>query len=174
MELLGEKMSKVILEIKNLHVSVEGTKILKGVDLTIKSGEIHAIMGRNGAGKSTLAHVLMGHPAYKVTKGEIEYRGKPIDEYAPDFWLISEDGSTPIGYLTSPWYSPELETNIAMGYVPYEKKDIGNKLKFHLPDQYCDTPGTPVDGEIVEIPFRPSVNPNAREIAKEDGRDAAY
>ena len=78
---MGEKLSKVILQIKNLHVSVEGTKILKGVDLTIKSGEIHAIMGRNGAGKSTLAHVLMGHPAYEVTKGEIEYRGKPIDEY---------------------------------------------------------------------------------------------
>ena len=67
--------------------------------------------------------------------------GKPIDEYAPDFWLVSEDGNTPVGYLTSPWYSPELETNIAMGYVPYEKKDIGNKFKFHLPDEYCDTPG---------------------------------
>ncbi|RZO90081.1 MAG: aminomethyl transferase family protein [alpha proteobacterium HIMB59] len=100
--------------------------------------------------------------------------GKPIEEYAPDFWLISEDGSTPIGYLTSPWYSPELETNIAMGYVPYEKKDIGNKFKFHLPDEYCDTPGQPVDGEIVEMPFRPSVNPNAREIAKADGRDTAF
>ena len=100
--------------------------------------------------------------------------GKPIEEYAPDFWLISEDGSSPIGYLTSPWYSPELETNIAMGYVPYEKKDIGNKFKFHLPDEYCDTPGQPVDGEIVEMPFRPSVNPNAREIAKADGRDAAF
>ena len=100
--------------------------------------------------------------------------GKPIEEYAPDFWLISEDGSTPIGYLTSPWYSPELETNIAMGYVPYEKKDIGNKFKFHLPDEYCDTPGQSVDGEIVEMPFRPSVNPNAREIAKADGRDTAF
>ena len=100
--------------------------------------------------------------------------GKKIEEYAPDFWLISEDGNTPIGYLTSPWYSPELETNIAMGYVPYEKKDIGNKFKFHLPDQYCDTPGQPVDGEIVEMPFRPSVNPNAREIAKSEGRDAAF
>ena len=55
--------------------------------------------------------------------------GKPIEEYAPDFWLVSEDGSTPIGYLTSPWYSPELETNIAMGYVPYEKRNIGNKFK---------------------------------------------
>ena len=74
-------MSEVILDIKNLHVSVEGTKIINGVDLIIKAGEIHAIMGRNGAGKSTLAHVLMGHPAYEVTKGEILYRGKPIDEY---------------------------------------------------------------------------------------------
>jgi aminomethyltransferase len=100
--------------------------------------------------------------------------GKPIEEYAPDFWLVSEDGSTPVGYLTSPWYSPELETNIAMGYVPYEKKDIGNKFKFHLPDEYCDTPGQPVSGEIVEMPFRPSVNPNAREIAKSAGRDSAF
>lgn len=79
--LVGAKMSEVILDIKNLHVSVEGTKIINGVDLVIKSGEIHAIMGRNGAGKSTLAHVLMGHPAYEITKGEILYRGKPIDEY---------------------------------------------------------------------------------------------
>ncbi len=55
-----------------------------------------------------------------------------------------------------------------------KKKDIGNKFKFHLPDAYCDTPGQPVDGEIVEIPFRPSVNPNAREIAKSEGRDTAY
>jgi aminomethyltransferase len=100
--------------------------------------------------------------------------GKPIEEYAPDFWLVSEDGSTPVGYLTSPWYSPELETNIAMGYVPYEKKDIGNKFKFHLPDEYCDTPGQAVDGEIVEMPFRPSVNPNAREIARSAGRDSAF
>ena len=100
--------------------------------------------------------------------------GKPIEEYAPDFWLVSEDGTTPIGYLTSPWYSPELETNIAMGYVPYEKRDIGNKFKFHLPNEYCDTPGQPVDGEIVEMPFRPSVNPNAREIAKSAGRDTAF
>ena len=100
--------------------------------------------------------------------------GKPIEEYAPDFWLVSEDGTTPVGYLTSPWYSPELQTNIAMGYVPYEKRDVGNQFKFHLPDEYCDTPGQPVDGEIVEMPFRPSVNPNAREIAKSEGRDSAF
>jgi aminomethyltransferase len=119
----------------------------------------------------------------KIESGEKPYSnqlvgfvlgGKKIEEYAPDFWLVSEDGSTPIGYLTSPWYSPELQTNIAMGYVPYDKKDIGNKFKFHLPDEYCDTPGQPVDGEIVEMPFRPSVNPNAREIAKSQGRDVAF
>jgi aminomethyltransferase len=61
-----------------------------------------------------------------------------------------------------------------MGYVPYEKKNIGNKFKFHLPEEYCDTPGTTVDGEIVEMPFRPSVNANARELAKDKGRDTAF
>ena len=79
--MIGGEMTQVILDIKNLHVSVDGIKIIKGIDLTIKSGEIHAIMGRNGAGKSTLAHVLMGHPAYEITQGEIQYRGKPIKEY---------------------------------------------------------------------------------------------
>ena len=67
MEHIGETMSDLILDIRNLHVSVEGKEIIKGINLTINSGEIHAIMGRNGSGKSTLAHVLMGHPAYEIT-----------------------------------------------------------------------------------------------------------
>ena len=70
-----------ILKIKDLHVSVEGTPIIKGISLTINKGEIHAIMGRNGAGKSTLANVVMGHPAYEITSGEIEFLGKPLDDY---------------------------------------------------------------------------------------------
>ena len=136
----------------------------KKTDDYIGKDALEAMRAKMEAGEKPYSNQLVG----------FALGGKPIDEYAPDFWLVSEDGNTPVGYLTSPWYSPELETNIAMGYVPYEKKDIGNKFKFHLPDAYCDTPGQPVDGEIVEIPFRPSVNPNAREIAKSEGRDTAY
>jgi len=66
------------LEIINIHVSVEGKEILTGVNLKIQQNEVHAIMGPNGTGKSTLAYTLMGHPAYKVTKGEILFNGKNI------------------------------------------------------------------------------------------------
>lgn len=75
------------LEIKDLHVSIEGKNILKGVNLTMKTGEIHAIMGPNGTGKSTLSEAIMGHPAYKVTQGEVLLNGEnildfPVDERA--------------------------------------------------------------------------------------------
>lgn len=72
------------LEIKNLHVNVEGTEILKGVNLTINQGEIHALMGPNGSGKSTLAYSLMGHPSYEVTDGEAIFKGENILEMDPD------------------------------------------------------------------------------------------
>ena len=61
-----------------------------------------------------------------------------------------------------------------MGHVPWKMRELGNALKIWLPYQYADEPGQPVDAEIVEMPFRPSVNPSAREIAKAEGRDAAY
>lgn len=73
-----------MLEIKNLHASVAGKEILRGVDLTIHAGEVHAIMGPNGAGKSTLSNVLVGHPAYTVTEGEIWFRGKNLLEMSPE------------------------------------------------------------------------------------------
>ncbi|MBL8134331.1 MAG: Fe-S cluster assembly ATPase SufC [Anaerolineae bacterium] len=72
------------LEIRNLHVSVEGKPILRGVDLMVKQGEVHALMGPNGSGKSTLANVLLGNPAYEVTDGEIIFRGENILEQEPD------------------------------------------------------------------------------------------
>jgi len=72
------------LVIKNLHVNIEDKEILRGVDLTVKQGEIHAIMGPNGTGKSTLAYTLMGHPNYEVTGGEVWFKGQNILELEPD------------------------------------------------------------------------------------------
>jgi Fe-S cluster assembly ATP-binding protein len=74
-----------LLEIKNLHVALEdGTEIVKGVDLAVDQNEIHAIMGPNGSGKSTLAYALMGHPAYKITEGEILFGGEDLVPLAAD------------------------------------------------------------------------------------------
>jgi Fe-S cluster assembly ATP-binding protein len=73
-----------VLEIRDLHATVEGKEILRGINLTINRGEIHAIMGPNGSGKSTLAKILAGHPAYEVTKGEVLFEGRNLLELAPD------------------------------------------------------------------------------------------
>ncbi len=74
----------MILEIKNLHAGVEGKEILKGFNLKVKEGEVHAIMGPNGSGKSTLARVLAGHPSYHATKGEVIYQGKNLLDMDPE------------------------------------------------------------------------------------------
>ncbi|MFA5159537.1 MAG: ATP-binding cassette domain-containing protein, partial [Candidatus Omnitrophota bacterium] len=71
-----------MLEIKDLHVSIEGVEILKGINLSVKTGEVHAVMGPNGSGKSTLARVLAGHPSYIVTRGSATYEGKNLFEMA--------------------------------------------------------------------------------------------
>ena len=72
------------LVIRNLHASIDEREILKGVNLSVNQGEVHALMGPNGTGKSTLAYVLMGHPSYQVTEGEVWFKGQNILELAPD------------------------------------------------------------------------------------------
>lgn len=71
-------MSNALLEIKNLHVAVDGKEILKGISLAVDRGEVHALMGPNGSGKSTLSNTLMGHPKYKVTEGQILFEGQDL------------------------------------------------------------------------------------------------
>ena len=115
------------------------------------------------AGTPPFRHVLVG----------IVFGGRPVTDYANDFWLLSgPDGGDPVGYVTSPWFSPELETNIALAYVPWAMRDTGTRLGVRLPAEYAERPGEPVSAEVVEVPFRPSVNPNAREVARSKGRDS--
>ncbi|MCY3820853.1 MAG: aminomethyl transferase family protein [Gammaproteobacteria bacterium] len=112
-------------------------------------------------------------PPFRNVLVGIVFGGRPVTDYANDFWLISSSaGDDHVGYVTSPWFSPELETNIALAYVPWEMRDVGTGLRVHLPPEYAERPGEPVDGEIVEVPFRPSVNPNIREVARSRGRDS--
>ncbi len=74
----------VDFEVRNLHVNVSGREILKGVDLIVQRGEVHALMGPNGTGKSTLAYSLMGHPNYEITEGEVWFKGRNIIDIEPD------------------------------------------------------------------------------------------
>lgn len=73
-----------MLQVKNLHASIDGKEILKGINLTVRPGEVHAIMGPNGSGKSTFSSVLVGHPAYEVTEGEVVFEGEDILDLEPE------------------------------------------------------------------------------------------
>ena len=77
-------MAPPLFEVQDLHVSIEGTEILRGVDLVVGTGEIHALMGPNGSGKSTLANALLGNPEYEVTKGRVLFKGDDVTDWAPD------------------------------------------------------------------------------------------
>src|ERR1700752_3868087 len=77
-------MKQPLLEIKNLHAGVESKQILKGINLTLRPGEVHAIMGPNGSGKSTLAAILAGREGYEITAGEVIYQGKDLLEMDPE------------------------------------------------------------------------------------------
>ena len=117
--------------------------------------------------------IAAGRPPFSMVMVGMTLSGKPIDDYAPDFWLVSDaDGDDPIGYLTSPWYAPELGCNIALGYVPAGKSAVGTELLVWLPNEYASEPGQPERAQVCEVPFRPSVNPSARERAHARGQDA--
>ena len=119
------------------------------------------------------AEIEAGRPPFSMVMVGVKLGGRPIDDYAPDFWLVSDaDGGDPIGYLTSPWHAPELGCNIALGYVPVGKSAVGTELLVWLPDEYAGEPGRPDRAEVCEVPFRPSVNPSARELAHARGEDA--
>ena len=110
---------------------------------------------------------------FKMRMVGLIFGGKQITDYAPDFWLIADTDGNDMGYITSPWWSPELDTNIALGWVPWTSSEIGTKLQVRLPDEYSESSGVPVEGEIVDVPFRESVNPNKREVQKAKGLDYA-
>jgi aminomethyltransferase len=123
-------------------------------------------------GEYPFAHKLIG----------LKMAGEPIRDYAPDFWLISDpETGEECGYLTSPWWNPDLETNIGLGFVPAEKlqeatdtplddriyeEDLDLEFHVHLPDEYAEEPGEPVFATVAKVPFKESVNPSAREQAK--------
>ena len=90
-------MSRPLLEVRNLHVSIaeDGHRILNGIDLVIRAGEVHALMGPNGSGKSTLAHVLAGRPGYEVTEGEVLLRGKGPPRSRPEESGRAKGSSSP-------------------------------------------------------------------------------
>ncbi len=120
------------------------------------------------------AEIVAGRPPFSMVMVGMKLGGKPIDDYAPDFWLVSDaDGGDPIGYLTSPWHASELGSNISLGYVPIGKSAVGTELLVWLPDEYASEPGQPDRAQVCEVPFRPSVNPSARELAHARGEDAA-
>ena len=114
-----------------------------------------------------------GNFPFKMRMVGLVFGGKNITDYAPDFWLIADTGGEDMGYITSPWWSPELNTNIALGWVPFTSSEVGTELIIRLPEEYSESSGVPVSGEIVDLPFRESVNPNIREVVKKKGLDYA-
>ena len=121
------------------------------------------------------AAIEAGKPPFRNVLVGLVFGGLPVTDYANDFWLVAgADGGDAVGYVTSPWFSPELETNIALAYVPWEMREVGTKLSVELPPIYRSSDAeAQVAAEVVEVPFRPSVNPNTREVVREKGRDHA-
>lgn len=124
---------KNILKIENLHAKAENKEILKGLTLSIKSGEIHALMGPNGSGKSTLLNVIMGHPGYKVTKGNILFNGKSILK-------MTTDERARLGLFTAFQYPMEIPGVNFANFLRIAKNSISKKQNSHIePQKFLDT-----------------------------------
>lgn len=119
------------------------------------------------------ARIEAGDYPFALTMVGLKMGGKPITDYAPDFWLVSDKDGTRCGYVTSPWWLPELQTNIALARVPWDKSAIGTELRVELPEPYTERSGEAVKAEVCEVPFVTSAHPSARERARSHGRDSA-
>lgn len=125
--------------------------------------------------EATREQIRNGNPPFTHQLVGLKLGGKPIEDYASDFWLVARSSEAePCGYITSPWYSPELDTNIAIAYVPVADTALGTEFVVWLPEELQAIPGQPVEAEVVDMPFRESVNKSSREQARAHGRDYAY
>ena len=116
-----------------------------------------------------------GSPPFRNVLVGIVFGGRPVTDYANDFWLISFKRRERTRGLRPPLRGSlrNSRPNIALAYVPWEMRDVGTRLSVSLPAEYAERPGEPVAGEVVDVPFRPSVNPNIREVVRGRGRDSA-
>jgi Fe-S cluster assembly ATP-binding protein len=163
-------MSQPVLKISNLHAQIESLQILKGLNLEIKKGEIHAIMGPNGSGKSTLSKVIMGHPGYEVTKGEIDFQGENITELEPDerakkgIFMAFQHPKEIAGikfstFIRTAQKAMLSEKNEKAPSVIQFNKDLKNRMKeLHIPTDFTDryinigfSGGEKKKGEILQM-----------------------
>jgi aminomethyltransferase len=119
------------------------------------------------------AEIDAGRYPFRLKLVGLRMGGAPITDYAPDFWLVTTPEGARVGYVTSPWWSPELGCNIALAHVPPEMTGIGTELRVQLPEMLSEISGQPVEAQVVEVPFRPSAHEGARERARAKGRDWA-